>query len=76
MSVCQLCGEAGEGCGSCGGVSLCPGCRPRHKRAGKCLPWGVSRQEGVGRCLVATRDIKPLEIVLEDTAFVCAPQVV
>ena len=36
-------------------------------------PWVVETREGVGRVLVAARDIKPLEVILEDQPFGLSP---
>ena len=35
--------------------------------------WEISYDEKVGRLLVATQDIEPEEIVLEDTCLIAAP---
>ena len=34
-----------------------------HEEAGRCLPFTITRLEGVGRCAVATRDIQPGELI-------------
>jgi len=40
---------------------------------GKCQPWKVAKLPVVGRVLIASRDIRPWEAVLTDTAMVQAP---
>ena len=35
----------------------------------RCLPWMVERREGVGKIVVATRDIEPWELVMKDNAL-------
>ena len=37
--------------------------------------WGIERSEGCDPHLVASRDIKPLEVVIEDKAVVTVPVV-
>ncbi len=39
-----------------------------------CLPFEVHENETLGRFLIASRDIEPLEIVLRDIPAVLAPQ--
>ena len=38
-------------------------------------PWAVSEVPDIGRILVATRDIAPWELVIEDTALVAGPKI-
>ena len=38
-----------------------------------CLPYKVVNQTGLGRHFVATRDIKPLELILKEPAAVIGP---
>jgi len=38
-----------------------------HKQAGKCSPWFVETKPGVGRIVLAARDIRPFELVMRDT---------
>ena len=40
-----------------------------HRSEDRCQPWRVDRQEGVGRIVVASRDIEPWELVMKDTAL-------
>ena len=37
--------------------------------------WQVSEDAKIGRILTATRDIKPFEIVIDDTALIYGPKV-
>ena len=38
-------------------------------QAGKCSPWLVERLPGVGRIVVAARDIQPFEMVMRDAVL-------
>ena len=44
-----------------------------HRPGQYCLPFKVAYSPDVGRYLVASRDIKPLELVLWDTAAAVGP---
>jgi len=70
---CCICGEKGQRCVKCKAVVLCKYCLPRHYHFGRCLPWTTREVSGQGKCLVATRSIKPLEVVIEDSAVVTVP---
>ena len=71
--LCQLCGAAGAVSSSDNkSVILCQICLVRHNHAGKCLPWTI-QENGEDKQLVATRTIKPLEVVVVDIAVVTAP---
>ena len=37
--------------------------------------WTVSQDDQIGRILTSTRDIKPFEIVIDDTALIFGPKV-
>ena len=37
-----------------------------HKQTGKCSPWMVETRPGVGRVVLAARDIQPFELVMRD----------
>ena len=74
--TCDLCDyeyDSAAVCNKCDAVSLCEDCVKRHEYNGKRLPWSVSRTSGAEVCLTATRIIKPLEVVIEDTAVVTIP---
>ena len=72
-SKCCLCGAFGKRCAHCQNIVLCEQCLPRHLYLGRCLPWTIKNLPDVGRCLVATRTIKPLEVVIEDSAVLTVP---
>ncbi len=36
-------------------------------------PYVVSRLSGVGRCLLASRDLEPMEVIMVDAAAVTGP---
>ena len=63
------------------GVSQCslgargPGSPVSHPEPGPGAAWAVQSSEGRDPHLVATRSIKPLEVVIEDTAVVTVPVV-
>lgn len=60
-------------CDGCGLVFSCTLHLPLHSHNTSCYPWRVQRQDGVGRYLVATRDIKPKELILRDKPFGLSP---
>ena len=72
---CWLCGEpADSSCEDCAGVHFCgPGHSELHAQQGGCRPFTVRRGHSVGRFMVATRDIAPLEIILEERPLVTGP---
>ena len=60
------------------GVSQCslgPGSPVSHQEPGPGAAWSVQSSEGRDPHLVATRSIKPLEVVIEDMAIVTVPVV-
>ena len=72
---CWLCAEPSKTpCQDCDRVYFC---RPEHlelhRQQGVCRPFSVRRSEGVGRMMVATRDIQPLETILEERPLVTGP---
>jgi len=78
---CFLCGiKTDNTCPDCG-IFACPKHLPLHKGRNRktdkemiCLPFRVIWREDVGRCVVATRDISPLELIIQDEAVVIGPQ--
>ena len=75
-TVCFFCeSEKCETCSSCGLVSSCVKHKNLHtsKDGSFCYPWTVERRDGVGRILVAVRDIKHLEVILEDEPVGLSP---
>ena len=65
---CFLCSaECEDTCQTCT-LSFCSSSHLRvHKQTGKCSPWMVETRPGVGRVVVAVRDIQPFELVMRDT---------
>jgi len=61
--------------------SYCPECNipccslhiTAHRPRDVCMPFTVRVQEGLGRYVVATRDIAAMEVILEDTPAVLGP---
>ena len=45
-----------------------------HRPEGFCFPWMVEQRAGVGRYVVAVRDIAPLELVMWDSAACLGPR--
>jgi len=70
--ACFLCDRiCADKCPDCGQVFACsPQHLQVHRGGKKCLPWVVKFQEGVGRTLVANRDILPFELVMQDNPLV------
>ena len=64
--------------------TLCPTCQLvhycsadhllAHRHQNYCFPFRVRWRAGRGRCLVATRDIKPLELIMFDAAIAHGPK--
>lgn len=72
---CYLCGKSGEvECPECRAAWFCS---QEHleelHQPPKCFPIKVATSEAVGRYLVATRDLAPLDIVLGDSASPSGP---
>ncbi|XP_040570990.1 SET domain-containing protein SmydA-8 [Lepeophtheirus salmonis] len=80
---CFYCGNpATASCTTCGLVSFCS--EPSHKalhyghkkdETSFCFPFAVKRNSQLGRHLVATRDIKALEVILEESPLVIGPYI-
>ena len=71
MANCFYCSQnSTKVCNSCQLVSYCSTDHlDIHKsKSGECLPLRIDFHESCGNFCVATKDIKPFEIVLEDTA--------
>jgi len=74
--VCFYCeSDQSETCDACGLVSSCQQHKSLHKSkdGSFCYPWAVEKREGVGRVLVAVRDIRHLEVILEDDPVGLSP---
>ena len=74
-SLCFLCPRPGCLCQYCGCVPHCPlhASFHRDKTDTYCFPFTTETREGRGRCVTATRDISPLELVMEDRPVGLAP---
>ncbi len=69
LSRCFLCGEdAGcKICADCGSAAYCSEAHLKlHRPEQLCFPFRVDSREGVGRCLIATRDIQPMGKIIEE----------
>ena len=77
MVTCFFCDESEDiaQCSICNIVHYCSLHESVHKRrdTGTCYPWRVETRPGVGRMIVATRDIACHEIVLEDEPQAVSP---
>merc|ERR1719266_432028 len=76
LDVCFLCAKpATSTCEVCGLVGFCgPEHAFLHRPEQFCFPFMVEMREGVGRFVVATRDIEPLELVMWDNAAALGPR--
>jgi len=73
MARCFLCRvETDSKCERCG-LPACPAHLPSHTYQGECLPFTIESRPGKGNVVVATRDIRPSEVVLHDDAAVVGP---
>lgn len=71
--TCSLCQAATNlSCKSCS-VPLCAIHLKPHRPADTCLPFTVKVADGVGRYVIATRDIAASEIILEDIPAIIGP---
>ena len=75
MSSCWLCGAGSNVlCQDCGLVSSCDESHMSlHRSENSCRPFIVKRNNSVGRYMVATRDIHPLETILVESPFCVGP---
>merc|ERR1719180_546736 len=72
-SECSLCqAPTSLSCPACG-VTCCSLHLTAHRPADVCLPFPVRVGEGVGRYVVATRDIKAGQVILEDRPACLGP---
>ena len=71
VTPCELCGLPGSV--SSPQVNLCSDCSSRHQHQGKHLPWALTTTEDEEKVLIASRAIKPLEVVVCDLALVTVP---
>ena len=75
MDSCWLCSaESKMRCEDCGLVSSCSSDHlSLHRHNQTCRPFTVKRNQSVGRYLVATRRIEPLETILTEPALCVGP---
>ena len=73
LGSCFYCGKAGHPCPHCSAAS-CFSHLAIHRPKETCLPFTVITVEGKGRVAVATRTLKPGEVVLEDSAVSLVPE--
>ena len=72
--VCFLCmSKDCTPCQECRLVSSCSAHLSLHSYKNSCFPWMVQQVAGLGKVLVATRDIAPREVILHDQPFGLAP---
>jgi len=60
-------------CEYCDHVQTCEKHLQVHRPSDKCLPFKILIKEGVGRCVVAARDILAGEVIIEDKAAMIGP---
>eukprot|EP00092_Neocalanus_flemingeri_P003072 GFUD01003281.1.p1 GENE.GFUD01003281.1~~GFUD01003281.1.p1 ORF type:complete len:499 (+),score=130.58 GFUD01003281.1:101-1597(+) len=60
-------------CDYCENIQSCEKHLHIHRPSNTCLPFRILFQEGVGRCVVAARDILAGEMVIEDKAAMIGP---
>ena len=72
---CWLCTEPSETlCQDCDRVYFCrPEHQELHRHQGVCRAFTVRRSDSVGRFMVASRDIQPLETIIEERPLVTGP---
>jgi len=73
---CFLCErETNQVCTSCNKVFYCSQEHYiYHRQQSYCFPFRIVWRSGKGKCMVASRDIKALELILFDTAIVVGPR--
>lgn len=77
--VCSICGKhATLKCGNCRREFYCNKSHqsqdwPHHKST--CNPWEMCHDLNVGRCLLATRDLTPGDVILSETPLVWGPSI-
>jgi len=72
--LCFVCRQdSADLCQSCRLVWFCARHKELHRRGEYCFPVRVEERIGVGRCLVATRNIKRGELVLWEPTYVTGP---
>ena len=76
LNVCFLCAKPSiETCDKCNLVGFCSEDHKKlHRPENFCFPFMVEQKEGVGRFVVAVRDIEPLELIMWDNAAAIGPK--
>ena len=77
MEVCFVCSNSNSfRCEHCHCIQSCQAHFSLHYDSGKkaCWPFAISQKIGVGRCLVAARDISAGELVLHDASVTSGPR--
>ena len=76
LDVCFLCAKKSTFiCEKCGLVAFCSeSCQKVHRPENFCFPFMVEQKPGVGRFVVAVRDIEALELVMWDNAAALGPR--
>ena len=76
---CLWCGvtDCRDSCEQCGLFYCSPNHRSLHLSdgggGGDCCPFRIEERPGKGRCMIATKDIKPQELIVRDTPLVIGP---
>ena len=76
MSInnCFICDTPGaESCEWCGSVNSCPEHFTVHRNNNVCLPFTIRYSETMGHYMVATRDIKQMELILREEPVMVGP---
>eukprot|EP00092_Neocalanus_flemingeri_P000627 GFUD01000669.1.p1 GENE.GFUD01000669.1~~GFUD01000669.1.p1 ORF type:complete len:821 (+),score=251.36 GFUD01000669.1:11-2473(+) len=76
VSQCFLCSSPSSqlcSCSSCSTPACSSYCLSKHSYQGSCLPFRVEHSPSLGRYLVATRDIEPLELVISEQPAAAGP---
>ncbi|XP_039957436.1 SET domain-containing protein SmydA-8 [Bactrocera neohumeralis] len=77
MSTCAVCDQPTKNkCSNCNqSFYCCAGHQKQHWKTHKvnCRPFKVEYSDQLGRYLVATRSIKPFEIILKEAPLICTP---
>ena len=74
--LCFLCSSPScpsSSCPSCSTPACSSYCLSKHSYQGSCLPFRVEHSPNVGRFLVASRDIEPLELVIAEQPAAAGP---
>ena len=67
---CFWCGTEAPECPACRATGVCEDHSAFHRQNGRCLPVRVVEKSGVGRCVVALKDLDPGELIFQDQPLV------